>query len=63
MAGNSESHATINETTILNYTAVLNQIDFGFCALTIHNDSVATWQFISGVDGSVNDTLTMLHAV
>ncbi|KAK3657711.1 hypothetical protein LTR22_009263 [Elasticomyces elasticus] len=61
MAGNSENHGTINATKVLNYTAAINQIDFGYCRLTVHNESVATWQFISAVDGSVNDTLTMMH--
>lgn len=37
MAGNIESHSTINASEILNYTAVLNQYDFGFSTLTIHN--------------------------
>lgn len=61
MAGNIESHSSINPNKTLNYTAVLNQYDFGFSKLTIHNDSVATWQYIKGVDGSVGDTLTMFH--
>lgn len=62
MAGNVESHSSINDSEILDYTAVLNQYDFGFSKLTVHNDSVATWQYIKGIDGSVGDTLTMLHS-
>ena len=63
MAGNIESHSSINASEILNYTAVLNQYDFGFSKLTIHNNSHATWQYIKGIDGSVGDTLTMVHSI
>jgi acid phosphatase len=62
MAGNVESHSSLNESEILDYTAVLNQYEFGFSKLTIHNNSHATWQYIKGIDGSVGDTLTMVHA-
>jgi len=62
MAGNIESHSSINPNMTLNYTAVLNQYDFGFSTLTIHNDSVATWEYIKGIDGSIGDTLTMRHS-
>ncbi len=61
MAGNIESHSTIAPNATLDYTAYLNQYDFGFSTLTIHNDSVATWKYIKGIDGSVGDTLTMVH--
>ena len=61
MAGNVESHSSINPNKTVDYTAVLNQYNFGFSTLTIHNDFVATWEYIKGVDGSVGDTLTMLH--
>ncbi len=61
MAGNIESHSTIAPNATLNYTAVLNQYDFGFSTLTIHNDSVAIWNYIKGTDGSIGDTLTMIH--
>lgn len=61
MAGNIESHSSIAPNATLNYTAVLNQYDFGFSTLTIHNDSVATWSYIKGIDGAVGDSLTMIH--
>ncbi|KAF2774499.1 Metallo-dependent phosphatase [Teratosphaeria nubilosa] len=62
MAGNIESHSSINASKILNYTAVLNQYHFGFSKLAIHNDTVATWKYIMGVNGSIGDTLTMIHS-
>ncbi|KAH9831315.1 acid phosphatase AphA [Teratosphaeria destructans] len=91
MAGNIESHSSLDASEILDYTAVLNQYDFGFSKLTIHNgrfdvfkkrkkkaswpgifphadrapiatDTVATWKYIMGVNGSVGDTLTMIHS-
>lgn len=62
MAGNIESHSTLGDSPVLNYTAVLNQYDFGFSTLTIHNESVATWEYIKGVDGTIGDTLTMIHS-
>jgi hypothetical protein len=43
MAGSIESHSTIKASKILNYTAVLNQYDFGFSTLTIHNGRKLTW--------------------
>lgn len=62
MAGNVESHSTIGTDPVQNYTAVLNYYDFGFSKLTVHNDSVATFQYIKGVDGTVGDSLTLLHS-
>ena len=61
MAGNIESHSSINTSKIVNYTAVLNQYDFGFSKLTVHNDTHATWRYIKGIDGSVGDELVMVH--
>lgn len=61
MAGNVESHSSINASEILDYTAVLNQYIFGFSKLTVHNNTHATWQYIKGSDGSVGDELTMVH--
>ncbi|KXL43092.1 hypothetical protein M433DRAFT_329780 [Acidomyces richmondensis BFW] len=60
MAGNIESHSQLGNDPILNITAVLNQIDFGFSKFTFHNASVATWHFIKGVDGSLGDELTLI---
>lgn len=49
MAGNIESHSQIDPKDIVDYTAVLNQYDFGFSTLTIHNDTHATWNYIKGI--------------
>jgi len=61
MAGNVESHSTLSATQkVLNITAVLNMVDYGFSRLTFKNASVATWEFIHGADGSVGDSLTLI---
>jgi hypothetical protein len=61
MAGNIESHSTLSsDESILNITAVLDQVHYGFSKLTIHNCSALTWKFIRGDDGSVGDELTLL---
>ncbi|EMC97780.1 hypothetical protein BAUCODRAFT_66241 [Baudoinia panamericana UAMH 10762] len=60
MAGNIESHSTINASKVLNITAVLNQYNFGFSELEIHNETTVTWNYIKGIDGTVGDTLTLI---
>lgn len=62
MAGNVESHSSINSSELLDYTAVLNQYVFGFSKLTVHNDTHATWQYIKGDEGGVGDELNMVHS-
>jgi acid phosphatase len=59
MAGNIESHSTLDESKILNITAVLNQKHFGFSKVTVHNATTLTWTFIRG-DGVVGDQLTLI---
>ena len=60
-AGNLESHSTLDkDEPILNITVVLDQVNYGFSKLTIHNCSALTWQFIHGEDGSIGDELTLL---
>lgn len=60
-AGNIESHSTRGpDEPILNTTAVLNEVDFGFASLKIHNRTTATYTFVKGVDGSVGDYVTMI---
>jgi acid phosphatase len=39
---------------------VLNQRDFGFSKLTVHNEKKVSWQFIKGGDGSLGDEFTLL---
>jgi hypothetical protein len=48
-----------NETK-LNITNVLNQRDYGFSKLTVHDAKKVTWQFIKGEDGSLGDQFTLL---
>jgi len=60
MAGNVESHSSINASKILNITAVLNQYNYGFSKLTFHNATTLTSQYIKGVDGSVGDEITVV---
>jgi len=60
MAGNIESHSSINASNILNITAVLNQYNYGFSKLTFHNATHLTSQYIKGVDGSVGDEVTVI---
>lgn len=60
MAGNVESHSTLNASKILNITAVLDQEHYGFSKLTFHSATKLTSQFIKGVDGSVGDEVTVL---
>lgn len=60
MAGNIESHSTLSAgASPLNITAVLNQKNYGFSKLTVHDAQTLTWQFIKGDDGSVGDSLTI----
>ena len=59
-AGNIESHSTLApKAPVLNLTNVLNYMDYGFSKLTVVNETMATWEFIKGEDGSVGDTLYM----
>lgn len=61
MAGNVESHSTLSATQkVLNITAVLNMVDYGFSKLTFKNASVATWEFVHGADGAIGDSLTLI---
>ncbi|KAI9700554.1 MAG: hypothetical protein M1820_006708 [Bogoriella megaspora] len=60
MAGNIESHSTLGSDALLNITTVLNQRDYGFSKLTVHNTSVATLQYIKGDGNGLGDELTLL---
>ena len=60
MAGNVESHSTLEGAPILNITAVLNQKVYGFSKLTVESATKLTWQYIKGDDGSVGDEVTLL---
>jgi Calcineurin-like phosphoesterase/Iron/zinc purple acid phosphatase-like protein C len=58
MAGNIESHSTLNGSPILNVTAYLDQKHYGFSKLTL-NATTFTWQFIQGNGKGVGDKLTL----
>lgn len=61
MAGNIESHSVLSGgEKKLDITNVLNQRDFGFSKLTVHNEKKVSWQFIKGGDGSLGDEFTLL---
>lgn len=61
MAGNIESHSTLSSTAkVLNITAVLNYVDYGFSKLDFKNSTVLTLTFIKGADGSAGDSVTLI---
>ncbi|KAH8805210.1 acid phosphatase AphA [Xylogone sp. PMI_703] len=61
MAGNIESHSTLSaDEGILNITAVLDQVHYGFSKLNVINSTALKWSFIRGEDGSVGDELLLL---
>ncbi|KAF2101320.1 acid phosphatase AphA [Rhizodiscina lignyota] len=61
MAGNIESHSTLNPgQSPLNITSVLDQKNYGFSTITVESATKLTWKFIHGVDGSVGDELTVV---
>lgn len=59
-AGNIESHSTLGKKPLLNTTAVLDQENYGFGSLRIHNRTTATYTFIKGSDGSAGDYVTIV---
>lgn len=59
MAGNIESHSTLPEDEILDISAVVDQENYGFNKLTVHNATALTWTFVRG-DGGVRDQLTLI---
>ncbi|KAK4246242.1 Metallo-dependent phosphatase-like protein [Corynascus novoguineensis] len=59
MAGNIESHSTLEEDKLLDITAVVDQENYGFNKLTVHNATALTWTFVRG-DGGVGDKLTLI---
>jgi hypothetical protein len=61
MAGNIESHSTLSgNQSPLNITCVLDQSHYGFSKLTVHNETVLTWSFVKGSDGSSGDDFTLI---
>ncbi|UKZ81560.1 hypothetical protein TrVFT333_009332 [Trichoderma virens FT-333] len=59
-AGNIESHSTLGSDPLLNITTYLDQTNFGFGGLTVHNATALSWSYIHGSDGSKGDELTLL---
>jgi len=60
MAGNIESHSTLDGAPILPITAVLDDEHYGFSTLTFHNESVLTWAFVLGNGNGIGDELTVV---
>ncbi|KAG9246479.1 acid phosphatase AphA [Calycina marina] len=61
MAGNIESHSTLDVgDSVLPLTAVLDFEHYGFNKINFINSTAMTFSFVTGVDGSVLDKLTLL---
>jgi hypothetical protein len=61
MAGNIESHSTLNPGQVpLNITAVLDDTHYGFSKLTVVNATTLTWSYVRGDGGVIGDELTLL---
>ena len=61
MAGNIKSHSTLRSNEpILNITAVLDQVNYGFSTLDIQDEKKATWRFIKGDGSGHGDELTLI---
>ncbi|KAM3514725.1 hypothetical protein MY11210_001696 [Beauveria gryllotalpidicola] len=62
MAGNIESHAELSKARKpVDITAVFDQTHYGFSKLTVVNETVLTWSFVKGGDGSSGDDLTSIR--
>ncbi|KAF1734278.1 Acid phosphatase [Beauveria bassiana] len=62
MAGNIESHAELSKAKKpLGITAIFDQTHYGFSKLTVVNETVLTWSFVKGGDGSSGDDLTLIR--
>lgn len=59
-AGNIESHSTLGDHILLDFTVLLDQVHFGFSKLTINSAKKLTWEFIHGEGGVIGDELTIL---
>ena len=60
MAGNIESHSTLEGDPRLAITAVLDFHHYGFSKLNFQSATELTWQFVRGDDGSIGDELTLI---
>lgn len=61
MAGNIESHSTLDDgESLANITAVLDDKHYGFSKLSIVNKNELKWQFVRGDGGVIGDELTLL---
>ncbi|KAL7783600.1 Metallo-dependent phosphatase [Trichoderma ceciliae] len=59
-AGNIESHGTLGSDPLLDITTFLDQTNYGFGGLTVHNATALSWSYIRGSDGTKGDELTLL---
>ncbi|KAJ4155504.1 hypothetical protein LMH87_000744 [Akanthomyces muscarius] len=62
MAGNIESHSELAKAKKpLDITCIFDQTHYGFSKLTVVNETVLTWSFVKGGDGSSGDDLTLIR--
>ena len=63
MAGNIESHTVLSSgESQASFTAVLDQVNYGFNKLTVYNSTSIRFEFVAGGDGSVSDYLWLLKS-
>lgn len=62
MAGNIESHSTLEESKVLNITAVLDQMHYGFSKLRVESAEQITFEFVRGDGEGIGDHLTLVKA-
>jgi len=61
MAGNVESHSTLDEGEVVkDITAVLDDEHYGFSRLTVLNETVLEWEFVKGDGEGVGDRLVLV---
>lgn len=60
MAGNVETHTQLGDHTPLEITNVLNDKQFGFSKLTVHNRTALQMEYIRGDGAGVGDSFFLL---
>lgn len=60
MAGNIESHSTLGSDTVLNITAVLDQMHYGFTKMNVESAEKITFEFVRGDGQGLGDQFTLI---